>query len=242
MSVQFLYTITLIFFGAGALGVALLYTQGRYAHYWAHGFVMLASVSALLTGVAVLREGVPVQFNLFPLKGITIPFLVSIDAFSAVFMMLIAVLTFCASWYGLAYMKHYEGRYSLARFGVWYAIFTASLVGVVSTQSVFTFLWWWEVMSLSSYFLVTYDYRDEKNMHAGTLYLVMTQIGTACIAAAMLLMALSTGALDFASIGSVSANLTGWFPHLVFALFLIGFGIKAGIIPLQICCTVFRLV
>ncbi|MEK7103525.1 MAG: proton-conducting transporter membrane subunit, partial [Patescibacteria group bacterium] len=222
MSVQLLYTLTLIFFGAGALGAVSLYKTGRYAHYWAHGFVMLASVTGLLSGVSVLKSGVPVQFNLIALKGITIPFIVSIDAFSAVFMMLIAVLTFCASWYGLAYMKHYEGRYSLARFGVWYAIFAASLMGVVSTQSVFTFLWWWEVMSISSYFLVTYDYRNEANIRAGTLYLVMTQIGTACIAVAMLLMALATGALDFASIGSVSASLTGWFPHVVFALFLIG--------------------
>ncbi len=247
MSIQFLYTLTMALFGAGLVGAVLFYKHDRFAHYWAHSLTMLASLSGLIMGIRVLREGALAHFELLTwttrdvlghdvVHGLatTTPFSVSIDVFSALFIVLIAVLTFCASWYGMAYMKHYEGKYSLARFGVWYVLFAASLIGVASTQSVFTFLWWWEIMSLSSYFLVTYDYRNASSVRAGTLYLVMTQIGTACIAVAMIILALATGSSDFAAIGGASVLLTGWLPHGIFALFLIGFGIKAGIIPLHI--------
>jgi formate hydrogenlyase subunit 3/multisubunit Na+/H+ antiporter MnhD subunit len=86
-------------------------------------------------------------------------------------------------------------------------------------------------MSAVSYFLVVFESKKEESRKAGTLYLVMTGIGTAFLLAAFMLMYSYTGTFDmFVSSDAIPAGIK----NLMFVFFLVGFGTKAGMIPLHI--------
>jgi len=110
---------------------------------------------------------------------------------------------------------------------------------VLLAGSVFTFLLAWEVMSLLSFFLVLYDHEEAAVRRAGYVYLVMTHAGTAFILGAFLVLAGHAGSFEFAGIraavGSTAASDgTAAWRVAVFLMALIGFGTKAGVIPLHV--------
>src|SRR5208283_3661388 len=90
------------------------------------------------------------------------------------------------------------------------------------------------IMSIASYFLVIYDRDEPNNVKAGSFYLVMTYVGTTFIILAFLLLYKYTGSFDFATIKSGCASVPLSIKNAVFVFALIGFGIKAGIIPFHI--------
>jgi len=108
------------------------------------------------------------------------------------------------------------------------------MVVVSSASSVLFFLIVWEIMSLTSYFLVIFENKERKNIDAGSLYFIMTHIGTAFITLAFLLLYHATGSLDFGVIKTNIVTVSPLIKNIVFILALIGFGTKAGIIPFHI--------
>ena len=99
-----------------------------------------------------------------------------------------------------------------------------------SANAVFFYISW-EAMSLFSYFLVIFESEQEENKKAGVLYIIMTHIATAFLMAGFMIIYHYTKSFDF--FGS-SAAIPETEKNLVFILFLIGFGTKAGIIPFHI--------
>jgi hydrogenase-4 component B len=106
------------------------------------------------------------------------------------------------------------------------------MYAVVLSGNVITFLISWETMSVVSYFLVTFD-RDEQSAKAGLLYAVMTHIGTAFIIALFFILYSYTGQMDFWGIKSASAQISDSAKAIVFVFATVGFGTKAGIVPLH---------
>jgi formate hydrogenlyase subunit 3/multisubunit Na+/H+ antiporter MnhD subunit len=101
-----------------------------------------------------------------------------------------------------------------------YPLLIASMLLVVIAKNGFLFLFAWELMSLSSYFLVTLD-DEETSLKAGYIYLIATNIGSLFLLPFFLM--LSGNNLDINSTTSSTS--------LLFFLGLIGFGTKAGIFP-----------
>ncbi len=108
------------------------------------------------------------------------------------------------------------------------------MVMVVSAHNALFFLVVWEIMSLASYFLVIYENKEKENVQAGSLYFIMTHVGTAFIMLAFLLLYRSTGSLDFGVIKETIGHSSPLVANAVFVLALVGFGTKAGIIPFHI--------
>jgi formate hydrogenlyase subunit 3/multisubunit Na+/H+ antiporter MnhD subunit len=86
-------------------------------------------------------------------------------------------------------------------------------------------------MSLLSYFLVIFESEHKENQKAGTLYIIMTHIASALLLVGFMMIYYYTKSFDI--FGS-SAAIPAGAKNVVFILFLIGFGTKAGIIPLHI--------
>ena len=116
--------------------------------------------------------------------------------------------------------------------GFLYNLFILSMYAVILSGNIITFLISWETMSIVSYFLVTFD-RDEKSAKAGLQYAVMTHIGTAFIIALFLILYKDTGQMDFAAMKTLAGNLSVDIKSIIFIFAIIGFGMKAGIIPLH---------
>jgi formate hydrogenlyase subunit 3/multisubunit Na+/H+ antiporter MnhD subunit len=88
-------------------------------------------------------------------------------------------------------------------------------------------------MSISSFFLVCYDYEKEEVCRAGWLYFMATHLGAAFLFFFFQAAATQSGSLDFASFSalkSLSPTVTGG----MFVLILLGFGAKAGLFPMHV--------
>jgi hydrogenase-4 component B len=220
-------------FAAGALGALLLGKYDRPANLWGNLCAVAGSVLGLLFSGTALITGTFPAFGIptsFPLLSLSF----RIDYLSAFFMLLISFIALFCSIYALGYVGHFYRKYHLGSLGFFYNTFIGSMILVVTAHHALCFLLVWEIMSLTSYFLVIYEHREEENLKAGSLYFIMTHIGTAFIAFAFLLLYGATGSFDFDAIGKGMAAAPQSLRSAIFVLALIGFGAKAGIIPFHI--------
>lgn len=108
----------------------------------------------------------------------------------------------------------------------------AGMTGVVFAGDFFTLFVFWELMCLTSYALVAFRKQRWESIEAGFKYLVMSAAGSATILLSMSFLYGMTGTLNFAALadGLTNASSEGWL-HITLALVIVGFGIKAAIVP-----------
>ena len=104
------------------------------------------------------------------------------------------------------------------------------MIFVTLAADMVTFALAWELMSLSSWFLILYEFEKEETQKAGYIYLLFTQTGALFLFAAFGLAYHGTGAFAFAQVGQLPHGLK----LIIFLLALVGFGSKAGVFPLHI--------
>jgi hydrogenase-4 component B len=215
-------------------GVGFLFNpRGAHASRATHGIAVLASLAGvvfsgniLLTGHGWFHEwrgSLPIG-----------PLSLSADPFSALFILIISLLSLAASVFAIGYVREYQGRKNIASLGLFYHAFILAMLLVVTVQNAFYFLLFWELMSLASYFLVIFEHEKQEARSAGTLYLVMTHIGTAFIGTAFWLLFMHSGSYEFQAFRESAAALPLGLKNVIFFAALIGFGTKAGVIPLHV--------
>jgi len=176
--------------------------------------------------VAALALGKPCTTSLPWLGEIGGAFRVDLDPLSGFFLLPVYGIGAVSALYGGGYLRRAARRLGSA--WLFYHLLGASMVLVVLARNAVLFLLAWEVMTISSWFLVTFEDEQPGVRRAGLTYLAASQIGTAFLMALFLL--LGKGELDFARFGGLSRAAAG----CAFMLALIGFGTKAGIVPLHV--------
>jgi hypothetical protein len=132
------------------------------------------------------------------------------------------------------YAVGYAQREHWARFPlVMLPLFVAAMLLVPSAGSVTTFLLAWELMAGASLVLVLSEHRREAVRSAGAFYAVMTQLGFAGILLALVVLSVAGGGDAFATIAAHAGGISAGTRTAVFALTLMGFGSKAGLLPLH---------
>ena len=149
-------------------------------------------------------------------------------------MLTISLVGLAASIYALGYVTEFYGRASIAVLGSLFNGFLLSMTLVVIADNGFFFLIVWELMSLLSYFLVVTEQGKAEVRYAGLFYLIMTHVGTAFIILAFLIFFQGGGSFSFEAFRHPEQPLSEWMRTLVFLMALIGFGTKAGIVPLHV--------
>lgn len=223
----------LLLFAVGAAGSLALNKNNRLANIWGNSFAILGSILGLVSASLVLIWNLSFSFvfdSFPPLLSISF----SVDRLSAFFIFVISLISLVASVYALGYVKHFYTKYNIGTLGFFYDLFLAGMLMVVSAHNAIFFLVVWEIMSLSSFFLVIYENKEKSNLRAGYLYFIMTHIGTAFIILSFLLLYRSTGSFDFQVMKENVGAISPLVKNLIFILALIGFGTKAGIIPVHI--------
>jgi hydrogenase-4 component B len=191
----------------------------------------LASSALLFTAVLVhFVGGTFVTLNLTLPLGL--PWLGAhfrLDALAAFFLLVINLGGAAASLYGIGYGRHEAEPQRVLPF---FPAFLAGMNLVVLADDAFTFLWSWEFMSLASWALVMTHHREEDNVRAGYVYIVMASIGTLALLLAFGLLAGPDGnyAFDAMRIQSRSPLWAG----VLLGLVLLGTGSKAGLVPLHV--------
>jgi hydrogenase-4 component B len=156
------------------------------------------------------------------------------DPLSFFFLAVILTVSLPSGIYSVGYLKGEGSKVKVRLAWSLLILFVLSMGAVVSARNVFVFLVSWEIMSLVSYFLVIFDTKHEKSIQAGTIYIVMTHIGTAFLTAAFLIMYRYANSFDFAAIKDACLLMPQQTKNIVFLLLLVGFGTKAGIVPLHL--------
>ena len=114
-------------------------------------------------------------------------------------------------------------------------IFVASMLLVPAAANITTFLMLWELMALSSLALVLSEHRDRPAVReAGLWYAAMTQAGLIAILLGLVVFAAGAGGESFTTLREGAANLSPATRSVVFVLAFIGFGSKAGMVPLHV--------
>ncbi len=218
-----------LFLGGAILG--LISRNGRFSRPLIFIPSMMGSILTILFSITVITTKslsweVPHVIPFFNLE-------IFVDGISAFFMLLIGIVSFAVSLYSVGYSKEYEIKKRISIFGFLFNIFILSMILVVGSNNGFFFLLFWELMSLTSFFLVIYDHDKEENVKSGMTYLVMTHFGTALIFVSFLLGYLQTGSFGFDSFRTSSSSFPYLIKDLIFVSAFIGFGTKAGIVPLH---------
>jgi len=187
--------------------------------------------AALIPTVSVLLEGQALEFS-FPWELFQNPIILKLDALGAFFLLPILILSIASTIYGRTYIKQHATLEKRAGIWTFYFLLLFSMIAVILAHHMIFFLLVWELMSLSSFFLVVHQSEKESSRKAGWLYLSLTQIGTVFII--LLFLILSKNGTHFSFYAVDSHFLSPHQATLCFFFALIGFGTKAGIMPLHI--------
>jgi formate hydrogenlyase subunit 3/multisubunit Na+/H+ antiporter MnhD subunit len=180
---------------------------------------------AVLTGSATFTASYP---DVLPLGGIRLEF----DALSAIFMLAVALVAVPASVYGIGYCMHGpSSRPVQAAF----ALLVWSLMMVPAAGNVSALIVFWELMAVSSLLLVLAEHHHSPEARtAAQWYAAMTHLSLMAIVLALLILAHEAGGDSFAAMRS-GAHQVGPLPaSVVFLLALLGFGAKAGVVPVHV--------
>ena len=207
----------------GGIAALIFGKSARHASILAAGGVLGGAALGSVFALGVLLGGDtpaldlpwPVPYGRFALAA---------DPLSAAFLLPAFLVPAAAAVYGAGYLRH-ATRWLGPHWFFFNLLAAATALVLVATNGVF-FLVAWEVMSLAAYFLVVFEHERLEVRKAGWLYLVATHIGTAFLLAFFLLLGTDRGAMDFSTAAPGSAAL--------FLLALVGFGTKAGLVPLHV--------
>jgi hydrogenase-4 component B len=209
-----------------------LHKQGRTSTLVGLILSLIAALVGILLSIDVITTGtMQLGWSLQTYFGEWTLFL---DQLGAFFLLMLCIVMVSVSVYSIGYLRDYEGKYDPGLMGALFALFFLSLVLVISASNAILFIIVWECMSVTSYLLVVYENRKEGVPQAGHLYLIMTHMGTALIMVAFLTMAQYSGSYDLSSFSGVGAQISSLVASAIFLLLFVGFGTKAGIIPLHI--------
>jgi hydrogenase-4 component B len=195
---------------------------------------LIGSFGGLGAAAAVFATGAPLHIELANLASVVGGIVIHLDLLGALFLALVAAVSIPAAIYGAAYMTDYEGRCSLRIFGVLFNLFLLGMSLVPCAANVFTFLFVWELMAVTSYFLVMTDSEQDETRQAGLWYLAMTHAGLVLLLPMFFLLAPGADATTFADLRAGASSLAAPTRNAVFILALLAFGSKAGIVPLHV--------
>jgi len=220
------FFISLLFILSGGFLSLVFAKQVRFTKLISVFIISVGCLWGLIDAVTKLIHSVGDTASYKYLNVFSLTF--QIDGISAFF--LIAIFTVCLL--ATIYSYHYMDK-NTVRTGVNYFFFSILIISmalVVTASNTITFMLSWEIMSLSSFFLVIYDHHSSESRKAGYLYFVFSHVGAMFIFAAF--------GIIYGYNGDFGFQVTDTVPEtaklLIFIFSFIGFGSKAGIFPFHV--------
>jgi len=178
----------------------------------------------------VLHGARPVIDLVEPLPGLKIGF--EVEPLGMLFALLASFLWMVTSVYSIGYMRSHHERRQTSYYS-YFAVALGSVMGIAFAGNLFTLFIFYELLTLSTYPLVTHS-GDNAAREAGRTYLGYL-LGTSVI---LLLLALIwtwslTGTLDFRAGGILEGAVTPGTASILLVLFIFGIG-KAAVIPFHL--------
>lgn len=155
-----------------------------------------------------------------------------LDAVSAWFVLLTNFTAITGILYGKAYLKDTLGKPAdLSLHFAAYILNHAALIAVFFIQNSMAFLCAWEIMTLSAFIMVIFEHGRMETLRAGINYLIQSHVSIIILTTGFVWLYSKTGSLDFNALRSYSLAGGKDASLILFIVFFVGFGIKAGFVP-----------
>lgn len=193
------------------------------------GTLMLAILTSIPAFLALsgnesllLLEGLPVTGRV----------LLKVDALSGWFMLIINFTFITGLFYGLYYMRSYaHQKVALSLHAMAFLLCHAALLAICVVQNGMAFLLIWEIMALSTFFLVIFEHARPETLKAGINFLIQSHISLLFLMLGFMWVVVKTDSFEFGAISQFSAQEPALMSTGLFFTFFAGFAIKAGFVP-----------
>ena len=229
-------------YGFGVVASLLAMRWEKFANGIGFGSATVAAVFGIGAALTGLTSGPGNGGESFALWPSLIPYLqltVKLDPLGAFFVLIVSVLALALSIYSFGYVRGFYGRKNVGVLAAFYNALLLATTLVFTASNAFFFLIAWEIMALTAYCLVSFEHEKPEARNAGVLYFIMSHVGTGCLILGFLLLFQAAGGqapgdYGFETFRTLGDKLSPGRRDAAFLLFLFGFGIKAGIVPLHI--------
>ena len=157
--------------------------------------------------------------------------LFKLDSLGMFFSFLVSLIAFAVSLFSFEYAKFYEKKANLAVFASLFNAFILSMLLVIASDNVFSFMLLWEIMTLISALLILVNDGEGAGKNV-MIYLGIAQVGASCLMVALIIMAACAGSFEFSQFGQL--NIGMGVSVTLFILLLLGLGSKAGMFPFHV--------
>ncbi|MDD3759368.1 MAG: proton-conducting transporter membrane subunit [Acidithiobacillus sp.] len=199
---------------------------------------LLAWLSMEAAAVLLALQGVLAMGNgKLPLIQLQLPVIGAFTFAQTPLAGLLILITAVVFAMALPFVAHDANAYPRGRQALFCAVVLLTLLGMTGfflANSVAAFLFCWEIAALSIWAIITFETRQSKPVAAGLLTLALSEIGSLAGLAGLLLLAAGAHNDRF---GPIIAAIPTLSPSLLLAAGLLaffGFGMKAGVIPLNV--------
>ena len=220
---------------AAGIGAALV--RGTRARAGDAVYQILLIIGCITAGAAagrVLALGAPLSLTIHgAMPGGD--WVLGIDSLSAVFLLAILGVGAACAVFGTHDLAAERAR---GRRATWFtqlsfATLLAAIALVVAARTVVVFLGAWEVMAISSYVLIVAHHEEENVRRSGLIYLVATHTATLALFAMFATWDAAASSWSFDALAAAAPSLGPGATIAVLLLALVGFGFKAGFVPLH---------
>ncbi|MHB1597437.1 MAG: proton-conducting transporter transmembrane domain-containing protein [Acidimicrobiales bacterium] len=213
--------------GAGALLDLFVGTARRAARPVPYALALIGSGLLLGLGIHVIATSAQ-SFSLGSLlaMGTTT---IRVDDLAALFLTLLFAIGVAVSACSISWVRR-EASPRRRGLAAAYCTLLGAVAAILLAGDAFTFLFAWEVLTVSFYVLAGVNRAHRRDAHAAWLTLATGKVSGACLLFGFLLLAGSTGSFDLASWQHIAP---GVLHDIAYALVVVGFSAKLGIVPLQ---------
>lgn len=208
--------------------LAIMLPARRYSMMVAGlGVVLIAAAGSFTAIKTILRSSFENNIEL-SVSDNDMFSLLSCDKLSAFFILVISFTMITGFIYSIGYLKTYNVSKPEAWIKLHYLALVwlqASMVMIPLVRNGFWFLMLWEIMTLSSFILVIFDFNAKGTIKAGMSYLIQMHVGMILILSAFIITSKGARGLTFDNLNTYFRLNPNW---PVFLLFFLGFGLKAG--------------
>lgn len=185
---------------------------------------------ASLIGPVSQGETIVTSFGWVAELGVNLSF--HLDGLSLLFALLITGIGTLIVFYAGAYL---EGHRDRGRFYLWLLAFLASMLGLVLADNVISLFIFWELTSITSYFLIGFDHHREKARKSALQALLVTGSGGLALLAGLILVGVTSGQWELSQLLADPAAMAAMREHALFmpimVLLLLGAFTKSAQFP-----------
>jgi hydrogenase-4 component B len=192
----------------------------------------LAALVVVGLGVSALFGSKPFVATLWNIPSLG-RMILRADTLSGLFLLVTGLVFFPVSIFSAASLPRLLARYNLRAYAVMYFTLFASIIWILVSGDVFSFLVAWEIMSILCYLFLNLEQEDVANSRAGYLMLAAGEAGALAAALGLLMLAVNAGSLDFAGMKMSGPTLGMGARWAIFLLTFFGFGVKRGLVPVN---------